>query len=96
MNTIANTLQIPTKFTQIALPMPLDTLANHKTKWSKLTYPPSPTIQILDTPPITNLEQCLPLKHPTQFYYYTNGSYKPAKNKNSRTRGVTNGILETM
>ena len=74
MGIIANTLQICTMLTQISSLIPLDTLVNYNTKWSKFTYPPMPTNQIFYTPPITNLEWWLNLKYPPQIYFYTDGS----------------------
>ena len=84
MKDIANTLRIHEMFCQIAPPSILNTLVNHTTKWTKLTCPPTPPH--IQTPTNTwniNREQCLPLKFPPQYCYYTNGSFKPPKQTNN-------------
>ena len=85
MKNTTNTLRIPDMFSQIAPQTPLGTLVNCNTKWTKLTYPPSPppTIQIPTNPRNINPEQCLPLKFSPQFCYYTDGSFKPPKQTNN-------------
>ena len=84
MQDIACTLGIFEIFCQIAPLTPLDTLVNRNAKWIKLTYPPTPpTIQIPTNPWNINPEQCLPLKYPPQFCYYTDGSFKPPKQINN-------------
>ena len=86
MTTLEHT-QISTKsylFSQIAPPTLLGTPVNHNTKWTKLTYPPVPPITQIPTNTWTiNPKQCLPLKYPPQFCYYTNGSFKPPKQTNN-------------
>ena len=84
VNDVADALRIPEMFCQIAPPTPLDILVNRNTKWTKLIYPPlPPTTQIHTNPWTINPEQCLPLKYPPQFCYYTDGSFKPPKQINN-------------
>ena len=80
MDTICNTLQIPTTFNKAAAPTPTNTSVNRSKNWAQLTYPP-PTImtQTTDIPPINNQNICLPLKYQPQFYYYTDGSFIPPR-----------------
>ena len=85
MSSIANTLQIPKMFTKITPPTLVNSLVNECKEWSKLIYPLSITIQTLVNPPINNMERCLPPKVPPQFYYYTDGSFKPLRKKHPKT-----------
>ena len=82
MNTIANTYKCKQCSHKLQPPRPLDTHINHNTKWSKLTYPPPPTIQILGTPPTTNLEWCLPLKKPTTIMLLHRWIIQPTQRNN--------------
>ena len=47
------------------------------------THLPTPPIQTLTNPWNINPKQCLLLKYPPQFYYYTDGSFKPPKQTNN-------------
>ena len=81
MYDIVDTLQIPEMVCQIAPPTPPYTLVNRNKNGpnSPIHPPPTPPTNLWNINPV----QCLPLKYPPQFCYYTDGSFKPPKHINN-------------
>jgi hypothetical protein len=55
---------------------PPNTPVNPNKKWSKLTYPDTPILNVPPMPQLPDYQTNLPLKYHPQLSYYTDGSFK--------------------
>ena len=77
LTTIFNNLHIPQIHIQVAPPTPPNIQVNKSKKWNALPYPTTNLPQDNEIPPLPNYENNKSLKFPSQYCYYTNGSFLP-------------------
>jgi hypothetical protein len=65
-------------------PTPNNTTVNRNNNWNKLLYPPHTNPSTTHIPPIPNYETQPTLKFPSQYSYYTDGSFIPPMKANDR------------
>ena len=84
MNTIkniCNNLNISRTITQIAPPTPHSLEVNECKTWNNLTYPTPSTYLHNIIPQIPNYDTETPLKFPSKYCFYTDGSFNPPQKK---------------
>ena len=82
LKTAIDNLQITQYHIQNIPPTPNNTHVNKNTKWSKLLYPPHTNSTLTPIPPIPSYETLHTLKCPSQYSYYTDGSFIPPMQAN--------------
>ena len=89
MYTLGTILQIPSMFATTIPPTPLNTFVNRSKTWSQLPYMSSTsTTPIINIPTLQNSNICLPLKYPSQYCYYTDGSFTPPPKPSPQNNGL--------